>query len=220
MQACYTINDVKIILIGALGRMGQTVVSVGSNFSLTLIGKKGSTLPHDISPFLEKNEAVLDFSSEAALQENLPKVVAAKKPIVIGITGLSEKTLHEIKLASQKIPIFLSPNFSEGIALLKELIKKLPLGTYELTETHHREKKDSPSGTALDLASKLPNLPYIESIREGEVVGIHKITLHLPFEKVEITHEAFDRKAFAKGALLACTFLSNKPSGLYTSIYD
>lgn len=210
----------KIILIGALGRMGQTVAAVGSNFSLTLIGKKGSSLPHDISPFLEESDVVLDFSKESALLENLPKVVYAKKPIVIGITGLSEKALGEIQLASEKIPVFLSPNFSEGIALLKKLLKELPYGNYEITETHHTQKKDSPSGTALDLASRLQPPPSIQSIREGLVVGIHKITLHLPFEKIELTHEVLDRKVFAKGALLACSFLSNKPKGLYTSIYD
>jgi 4-hydroxy-tetrahydrodipicolinate reductase len=210
----------KIILIGALGRMGQTVVEVGNNFSITQIGREGSFLPHDISPFLKESDLILDFSTEAALLQNLPKALLAKKPIVIGITGLRDKTLHEIKLASRKIPIFLSPNFSEGVSLLKKLIKNLPHGNYEITETHHTQKKDSPSGTALDLASKLPNYPSIKSIREGFVVGIHKITLNLGYEKLELTHEVFDRKAFAKGALLACTFLSNKPPGLYTSVYD
>ncbi len=210
----------KIILIGALGRMGQAVITVGSAFSITQIGRLGSLLPHDISPFLEKTDAILDFSTEIALLQNLPKVVKAQKPIVIGITGLADSTLSEIELASRKIPIFLSPNFSEGIFLLKKLIKNLPPGSYEITETHHIQKKDSPSGTALDLASKLPSYPSIQSIREGFIVGIHKITLQLDYEKLELTHEAFNRKAFAKGALLACTFLSNKPPGLYTSIYD
>ncbi len=210
----------KIILIGSEGRMGKTILSIGNAFKITQIGSPRSSLPNEITPFLDSSDLVLDFSTNEALSTNLPKILVAKKPLVIGITGISKENLDLIYTASKKIPIFLSSNFSEGIALLKKLIKELPIGSYELTETHHTQKKDSPSGTALDLASQLPSFTNITSIREGTVIGVHKIRLKLEYETLELKHEVFDRKSFAKGALLASTFLSNKAAGLYTSIYD
>ena len=210
----------KIILIGAEGRMGKAIVSLSYASEITQIGSPNSSLPNNITPFLESHDLVLDLSTNEALSKNLPKVLLARKPIVIGITGLTKENLDLIHLAAKTIPVFLSPNFSIGIALLKKLLKQLPEGSYEMTEIHHMQKKDSPSGTALDLANCLPSYPKITSIREGAVIGVHKIELLFEHEKITLTHEVSDRKAFAKGALMAATFLSNKPAGLYTSIYD
>ncbi len=210
----------KLILIGAEGKMGKTVLSISNGFEITQIGSPNSSLPNAIRPNLETTDLVLDFSTNEALAQNLSKITQAQKPIVIGITGLTKTTLALIHSSAKTIPIFLSSNFSNGIALLKKLIKTLPPNSYEITEIHHTQKKDSPSGTALDLANCLPTYPKITSIREGVVVGTHKITLNLPYEKIELSHEVFDRKAFAEGALLACTFLLHKPAGIYTSIYE
>ncbi len=210
----------KILLIGAEGRMGKCVTSLAIDINITSIGSSNSLLPHDITPFLKNHDIVLDFSTPDALVKNLPKIVDAKKPYVIGITGLSNEILNQINNATIHIPIFLSPNFSEGIALLKRLLKDLPRGSYEIKETHHTQKKDAPSGTALDLAKHLASPAKIISIREGAAIGTHTITLKLPYETLSITHEVIDRKVFAQGALLACSFLSNKAAGLYTSIYD
>ena len=204
----------KILLIGAEGRMGRAVTALAEGHDLIKIGKI------DITPFLPECDIVLDFSTPLAVEINLPKVVFAKKPMVIGVTALSKKCLLDIHEASRAIPIFLSSNFSPGIALLKQLLKHLPEGSYEITETHHIHKKDAPSGTALDLATKLPTPPKITSHREGSVIGQHKIQLTLPFEKLELHHEVLDRNVFAQGSLAACSFLFNKPPALYTSIYD
>jgi 4-hydroxy-tetrahydrodipicolinate reductase len=210
----------KIILIGAEGKFGKAILSSEISFQITKIGSPRSSLPSDITPFLDAHDLVLDVSSNDAFFKNFKKVVLAKKPIVIGITALSQENLDLIKEASKTIPIFLSSNFSSGIALLKKIIKILPKGSYKLTEIHHSLKKDSPSGTALDLANILPSHPNILSIREGSIIGSHSILLTLPHETLEIKHEAINRLCFADGAHLACTFLSNKPAGLYTSIYD
>jgi 4-hydroxy-tetrahydrodipicolinate reductase len=212
-RGCYIYWMMKIGLIGADGRMGKAVLSVSKGFAVIPI-KRGS----EIEKALSDSDVVLDFSTREAALVNLPKILRAKKPYVIGITALSDDLREAISQASKEIPIFLSANFSEGIDLLKKIIRLLPEGSYELSETHHVMKKDSPSGTALDLAERLPSYPQISSSREGDVVGLHKITLHLEFERLEFTHEALDRKAFAKGALLACRFLSNKPAGLYTEM--
>ena len=130
--------------------MGKTVLSLQTSDSITPI-----TRSIDIAPLLQQHDVVLDFSTAEALSETLPKVVAAKKPLVIGVTGLSNNLLNQIHDASKFIPIFLSSNFSEGIALLKKMIVSLPPGSYTLTETHHTQKKDAPSGTAITLAEPL-----------------------------------------------------------------
>ena len=165
----------KIILIGAEGRLGTAILSCKNDFQITKIGSPTSSLPSEISPFLEAHDLILDVSSNDAFTSNFPKVLLAKKPIVIGITGLSKNNLELIQEGSKIIPIFLSPNFSSGIALFKKLLKILPQGSYTLTETHHTQKKDSPSGTALDLANCLSSYPEITSIRQDTVIGIHKI---------------------------------------------
>ncbi len=210
----------KIILIGAEGKMGKAILGLDSPFEFTKIGSPKSNLPTDITPFLENHDLVLDFSNRASFLENLKLCTNHKMPVVVGITGFSEEELLEIKKASLIIPIFLSSNFSIGISLLKKLLKMMPEGNYQIKETHHTKKKDSPSGTAIDLAKLLTPTPSITSIRLDEVIGIHEIKLTLENESLELTHKAFDRSVFATGALKACSFLSNKPKGMYTSIYD
>jgi 4-hydroxy-tetrahydrodipicolinate reductase len=210
----------KIILIGAEGKMGKAVLALNSPFKFTKIGSSKSELESDITPFLEDHDIVLDFSTKHAHLENIKKCVEKKIPIVIGITGFTEAELDVIKKASKTIPIFLSSNFSIGIQLLKKLISNLPEGDYIINETHHTQKKDTPSGTAKDLANLLKSIPIINSFRIDGVIGKHEIKLNLENEALTLTHEAFDRSVFAIGALKACSFLSNKPKGLYTSIYD
>ena len=210
----------KIILIGAEGKMGKAILDLASPFEFTKIGSPKSLLPTDITPFLENHDLVLDFSNRPSFLENLKLCTKYKIPVVVGITGFSEEEIIEIKKASSEIPIFLSSNFSLGISLLKKLLKMMPEGNYHIKETHHTQKKDSPSGTAIDLAKLITPTPSITSIRLDEVIGIHEIKFTLENESLELTHKAFDRSVFAAGALKACSFLSNKPKGLYTSIYD
>ncbi len=184
----------KILLIGAYGRMGKAISSLTHTYTIKKIGRRD-----DITTFLDKCDVVLDFSTVEAVKGHLPKILQAKKPWVIGVTGLSQDYFFT---PAKKIPIFLSPNFSYGIALLKKLIQSLPEGSYEVLDTHHIHKKDAPSGTALDLSQRLPSTPKITSHREGAVIGQHKITLHLPFEKLELTHEVLDRNVFIGRPLL------------------
>ncbi len=204
----------KLGLIGAEGRMGKSVLALSQEIEVVSIVKNS-----DISSLLHECDVALDLSSKEAVRLNLPKILQAKKPYVIGVTGLDTETLSELSLAASQIPIFLSANFSEGIGLVKKIIDLLPKGSYAISETHHARKKDAPSGTALELANRLPSPSKISSIREGDAVGLHKITLHLEFETLEIIHEAFDRKAFARGALQACRFLLDKPPGLYRELH-
>lgn len=215
---------VKILLIGAFGRLGSRILAQKERFPEISIpfkvGSKRSSSPHDISPFLPEVDLVLDVSTPEALEENLPKILLSGKPLVIGSTGHREEQKESIYQASQTIPIFFSSNFSFGISLVKQFIRLLPKGDYSLSETHHRHKKDVPSGTALDLLALLPPETKIDSYRIGEATGTHALTLTLPHERITITHEALSRDVFAIGALKACSFLLKKPKGLYTTFYD
>ncbi len=148
------------------------------------------------------------------------------KAMVIGTTGLSEADAQTIAATSKKIPIVFSPNMSVGVNLLFKLVADAAkvLGHeyhVEIVEAHHTEKKDSPSGTAKELAKLVKGYKAdahvpIESIREEGIVGEHTITFDSPVDTIEITHSAKTRDIFAKGALEAAKFLAGKTGGLYT----
>jgi 4-hydroxy-tetrahydrodipicolinate reductase len=215
----------KILLIGASGRLGSQIDNAARlmQSSLTILHRTGgakSGYPSDITPYLTEIDIVLDVSTPEALTVNLPKIVEARKPLVLGSTGHSSLNHEAIREAAKTIPLLFLANFSLGIATLKDLLQVLPKGECHITETHHTRKKDAPSGTALELLSYLPGDTKITSHRRDDEPATHKITLSLPFEEIEITHKVFDRSVFAIGALNACLFLLNKSSGLYTSFHD
>ena len=157
-----------------------------------------------------------------ALQEAIKRQI----PILIGTTGFNEDQLETIKNSGKKIPILFAPNTSQGIALLKEILLKskdsfTDVKSLHLEETHHTEKKDSPSGTALDLQKIVeevfPNTSVsIESIRKGNNPGEHKLIFSFESEDLQITHKAKDRNLFSLGALKGIKWLSNKDPGLYS----
>lgn len=194
--------DLKIGLIGASGRLGKVIATL-----------------HPITPITRTTprqnlncDILIDVSSSDALLTNL----SAQKPIVIGTTG--HKTLQPIQEAAKHLPIFYAPNFSLGMALLKKLSlivhQNFP-SDIDLIEKHHKEKKDSPSGSALLLAQHLPNAK-IHSVRSGKIIGEHTLTFNTPEESITLSHQVHNREAFARGALAAARFLVGKPPGLYT----
>jgi 4-hydroxy-tetrahydrodipicolinate reductase len=191
----------KIYLVGANGRMGQTVAKLAPSIAA--------------SP--KEADAIIDFSSPEGTKSALAAALEYKLPLVVGTTGLPDHLFDE---PSTLIPILASPNFSLGIALylkwLPALREQLPGARCTIIETHHAKKKDAPSGTALKLAEALGVPASIESIREGETIGEHRIILNFEGEMLELRHAALSREAFAKGALAAANFLVNKPAGLYT----
>jgi 4-hydroxy-tetrahydrodipicolinate reductase len=123
------------------------------------------------------------------------------------------------------VPIVLASNFSVGVNVLFWLTQKAaellgPTFNPEIVETHHKMKKDAPSGTAKTLAEILKTaqdceIP-VQSIREGDVVGEHTVIFQGPGESLELSHRAADRGIFAAGALRAAKWIINKPPGLYT----
>ncbi len=197
------------------------------------------------SEWPEDAEAVIDFTFHAAVQGNLENALARDQGYVLGTTGLNDAEKSAVKAASSKIPIVWAPNMSLGVNLLLELVRRSAavLGDdydAEIIEMHHRLKKDAPSGTALGLAEALAvgrdvalddvavygrsgitgERPRgeiaIHALRGGSVVGDHTVMFTADEERIEITHKAVSRKAFAKGALRAALWLSSRKPGIYS----
>jgi 4-hydroxy-tetrahydrodipicolinate reductase len=158
-------------------------------------------------------------------------------PLLIGTTCIDELCRETIANAAQTIPILLAPNTSIGVAALSELAslaQKIlgPSFDVELSEIHHREKKDAPSGTAKALATRLSSEAQlvqafnregkresgelgISSLRGGEVYGEHTIYFFGNGERIEITHRAESRSIFARGAFALMLALIDRPVGVY-----
>ena len=208
----------KIGIIGVTGRMGKAVLACAERDSELSCLWGISSHDQKTTP-LPSVDVIIDFSLPDALSDNLLLAEKLNTPIVIGTTGIDEKKLVPF---SKRLPIFWSPNFSLGLfaqALSVEIIAKLlPSMDTSIEETHHTHKKDSPSGSALFLKKILEKTgatPLVTSKREGDIVGIHSVLFSGEEEKLTVSHEAFSRDAFAKGAITAAKFLRKQPPGLY-----
>jgi 4-hydroxy-tetrahydrodipicolinate reductase len=168
------------------------------------------------------SDVVIDFSTPEAVIETLQKMPPAtpqkKSPAwVIGSTGWSLDQKKMLEAFAEKTPLVLSANFSLGVLALFEVLKfATPLFdrlgyTATLVESHHRHKKDAPSGTALSIQRIVspsgPGNLQTHSIRAGEIIGRHEVTFHGPSESVSLGHEAQDRGLFSRGALECALWL-------------
>jgi len=221
-------DEIKVIVCGARGRMGQEVVSM-------ILKEKGWQLigAVDLQDVLQKDAVIIEFTTPLATLEHVRVARENHIPCVIGTTGFKNSEIEEIKKASCSIPILLSPNMGRGINLLFALVEKiariLPDFDKEIVEAHHNLKKDAPSGTAYRIAQILAEVEGkdlsvgrrkrneigIHSIRGGSIVGDHTVIFAGEGERLEITHRAESRKIFARGALLAAKFIADKEPGLY-----
>jgi len=190
-------------------------------------------------------EVIIDFTFHTCVTSNLTNAVDCSQAYVLGTTGLTDEEKQAVADASRKIAVVWAPNMSLGVNLLLELVRRSAsiLGNdydAEIVEMHHKLKKDAPSGTALGLAEALAegrevNLKdvvcygregitgerpsgeiAIHALRGGSVVGDHTVMFTADEERIEITHKAVSRKAFAKGALRAALWLCNRQPGIYT----
>ena len=172
-------------------------------------------------------DVAIDFSQADSIDEVCRAASHHRKSLVIGTTGHSQQQRKTIEETANSVPIVLASNFSVGVNVLFWLTRKAVelLGSDfnpEIVETHHKMKKDAPSGTAktlaeiLKAAQKMQRKIPIESIREGDVVGEHNVVFSGPDERVELTHRAASREIFARGALRAAKWIINKPPGLYS----
>ena len=216
---------VRVLVIGAAGRMGKTVVDLASDDSEIEIVAQ-CDLGDPIEPAMNNCDVAIDFSHADAIDE-ICRALTPYKPLVVGTTGHSQEQRQTIEQAARSVPIVFASNFSVGVNVLFWLTRKaaellVPDFNPEIVETHHKMKKDAPSGTAKTLAEILKasqqskNEIPIQSIREGDVVGEHTVIFSGPGERLELTHRADSREIFARGALRAAKWIMGKPAGLYT----
>ena len=239
----------KILINGACGRMGKVVTQRGLAGYCNCEGivrvdkhidsSDNGEILGNISDCKEKIDCIIDFSLPTGTKDLLNYATENNIPIVIATTGHNSDELQMIEEASQKIAIFKSGNMSIGIATLATLAgqvaKILPDANVEIIETHHNQKLDVPSGTALMLAESIKkereNSYFnvgrheygkresdeigIHSIRLGNVIGEHEILINTGSETISLKHQAHTRDLFAEGSLIAAQFIKDKPSGMY-----
>jgi len=217
-------SPVRVLLIGAAGRMGETVRELAQNDPEIQIAAL-CDLGDPIEPAMRNCDVAIDFSQADSIDEICRAALQHGNSLVIGTTGHSQQQRKTIEETAHSVPIVLASNFSVGVNVLFWLAQKATelLGSAfnpEIVETHHKMKKDAPSGTAKTLAELLKavlnsEIP-IQSIREGNVVGEHTVIFAGPEERLELTHRAANRGIFALGALRAAKWIVNKRAGLYS----
>jgi 4-hydroxy-tetrahydrodipicolinate reductase len=217
-------TPVRVALIGARGRMGQTIVDLAKDDpKIDIVAQ--CDLGDEIGPAIKDCDVAIDFSQSGTIEEICSAISQHRKALVIGTTGHSTEQRQLIRKTAGSLPIVFASNFSVGVNALFALTRRAAeiFGSEfapQIIETHHKMKKDAPSGTAKTLGEILKEalkseIP-IESIREGEVVGEHTVTFTGPGERIELTHRAGSRDIFARGALLAAQWIVGKPAGLYS----
>jgi len=217
-------DRVRVLLIGAKGQMGQTIIDLAkTDPKIEITGQ--CDLGDPIEPAMKNCDVAIDFSNASAIEEVCSAAVTGRTALVIGTTGHSSEQRQLIENAARSLPIVFASNFSVGVNALFALTCRAAeiLGSEfapQITETHHTKKKDAPSGTAKTLGELLKqagksDVP-IQSIREGEVVGEHTVVFVGPEERLELTHRAGSREIFARGALRAAEWVVGKPARLYS----
>lgn len=258
-------TPVKVVVTGVSGRMGSLLVRlVRDSDGFKLVGgtdKAGTAsigldvglashlgvLEVETVDALEKAlpgaDVVIDFTTPEASVEHAKACAAAKVPLVVGSTGFSPEAKAAMAEAAKDVAVVMAPNMSVGVNLVIEVARELArrLGDdfdIEIVETHHRMKKDAPSGTALRLAEEIaagvgrssdvirtarsgqvgerPKKEIgVQALRGGDVVGEHTVFFFGDGERVELTHRATSREQFGRGALRAAKWVVGRPAGLY-----
>lgn len=239
----------KVIVCGASGRMGKELIGAieGGYCSATLAAATDIVLPivncpayTDIAEVKEEADVIIDFSHHSATPSLLSYATERKLPLVIATTGQTEEEKEMIYKASEQIPVFYSGNMSIGIALLvslvKQAVKVFPDADVEITEVHHNQKVDVPSGTALMLAEGVKEARSgesqfcigrhengkrahgeigIHSLRMGKVIGEHEVRIDTGSQTITLSHKSHSRSLFAEGSLTAAVYLCGKEKGIY-----
>ena len=230
-----TAQPTRLLIHGAHGRMGQALLRLcGEQHGCQVVAAVSRRNPSqrvvDGVPQLSASEmtsatafdVAVDFSLPEAFDAVLSLCVERSAALVSGTTGLSASQREALDAASRKIPILWASNFSIGVAVLHDLVRRaaaaLPGWDCDIIEMHHTRKLDAPSGTALTLGAAAEQggaTPRYAAIRAGDIVGEHLIQFAGQGERIELVHRATHRDIFARGALQAAAWLAGKPPGLY-----
>lgn len=256
---------IPLIISGAFGRTGRAIIacapesgdfqiaaaieapghhSLGKPLSQAIGASGCEILIGSEKPTFAEKAVLVEFSSPEATLEHLKWAMEEKWPVVIGTTALNEDQVKKVEKAAEKIPIVLGSNMSVGVNLLFKIVEEAAriLGMdydVEIFETHHRFKKDSPSGSAKTLVERIARArgldpkkvaaygrsgiieerPYgeigVHSLRAGDVVGEHTVVFATQGERLEFTHRCHSRNTFALGALRAARFVHEKDPGFF-----
>lgn len=208
------------LIVGYKGRLGGSIFGLINRKENVVYGvDKGD----DIYKFKsEKVDVIIDVSTALNSERSLQFAVKKKIPIIIGCTGHNAKQIESIKKAGEKTAVLLCYNFSVGVFALKkalaEVLKFKPIDAY-ITEYHHKNKLDKPSGTAIELEKQIMKsdckLHETVSVRQNSFVGKHIIELYFEGEHICLSHTAEDRNCFAMGALKAAKKMVNLEKGFY-----
>lgn len=219
-------SPLRLAVCGATGRTGSRVAALAAlDPRFRLVERVDSARAKAFENEVSGCDVVVDFSVPDATVRFAAACARADVPVVIGTTGLTDVQKAQVARAAAKTPVFLAPNFSRGVTLLlhlaAEAARLAPDLDAAIVETHHKTKKDAPSGTALRLAQAVTQarrgsdeVPTL-SLRLGGVVGDHALTFAGPHETLELSHRAQSRDVFAAGALDAALWLARKKPGLY-----
>ena len=244
----------SIGIFGAGGRMGRAIAAVAMEAGLPIAGGTDRTPEGEIAPGIaisadplalaERADVLIDFSVPGALSTHLDACIAARKPILIGTTGLEAVHHALIDEAAALIPVLQTGNTSLGVNLRAALVEQAAAGLaedwdIEIVEMHHRHKVDAPSGTALLLGeaaargrgialadhsdrgrdgitgAREPGAIGFAALRGGSVAGDHQVIFATEGERIEIGHRAENRSIFARGAVKGARWLLGQPAGRY-----
>ena len=237
--------SIDLVLCGATGRLGKEIlIEVGKQSNINLIGcvasKNNKNFGKKIATFIESNcelelkdsfeeiskpDVVIDVSSPEAFQDIVKFSELNKSALIIASTGHSNEQIESLKRLSNSIPIMMVPNLSRGINFIKKLLSDNELSVFskkvKINEIHHKNKKDSPSGTALELEKIIEGKNKeieisINSTRDESSVGVHSIKIIMENESIELKHEAKSRDIFAQGAISAINWIAGKTPGMYS----
>jgi 4-hydroxy-tetrahydrodipicolinate reductase len=255
-----------LVVAGAAGRMGSRIIALARETpglrvvaaleapghpalgrdagEIAGVGAIGVSLGADGAAALTRDRVLVEFSVPEATLQHLRLLAAAGARAVVGTTGFSAAQREEIATLGRRAPIMMAPNMSVAVTLAFRLLPLMAkaLGDdydVEITEIHHRFKKDAPSGTALRMAEVVAEalgrdlgkvavygrqgLPgertrqeiAVMSLRSGDVVGEHTVAFGALGERLELTHRAHTRDTYARGALRAARWIRQQAPGLY-----
>ena len=260
-------KPLRVVVCGVAGRMGGRVLqAVRAEDGMQVVGATerpdsaqvgldagtaagGPPVGVTVSASLEAAltdgaDVAIDFTAPPAAQHHARICAGRKVALVVGTTGIPPEGRADIAARAREVPIVLAPNMSVGVNALFRLVAEAaralgPSYEVEIVETHHRAKKDAPSGTALRLAevaadalkldrpsafvyerhgdtgARRPGSIGVQAVRGGDVVGDHTVFFLADGERLELTHRATSRDNFARGAVRAARWVAGKPPGLY-----
>ncbi len=234
----------RIGIAGITGRMGRLLTEEVAAAGATLAG--GISRAGDLAALAMSSDVVVDFTDAATARPHATAMAGAGKPWVLGTSGLSPEDEAAVATAAGTIPVVYAANFATGVnlvlALAERMAAALPADAYdaEILEMHHRQKVDAPSGTAIGIGRAVARgrgttlEAVIDSgrdghtgprrtgaigfaaLRGGQVVGEHTLIFAAGAEHIALTHRAFDRRAFATGAVRAALWTAGRSPGLYS----